>query len=395
MLTQSPPQSSPVNFIVYGIAGALLITSAIAGYNAGMFAFTAETVFYVSGLAGLLLFLVMSAGRGGKPSGSFIFTRILLGILAMGVSLYYSWQFISAGASGIVLAVAAVFVLVTEGAKILYTSDVAFYAATGQGEKAAYTGIMVLVLFGLSIAATVYNLTSSSSVEREKQLQKEQGYQRLVANSDSLAAALATHKQALADCPHDYYTNCKKPALKRIAATQAKLDIANDKLAAYKPSTGGAAFWSNISEFTNSTPANTELMFHFMRGSLLELLGLLLIAQATAASRIQKLSNSYHEQNITPPKQQLSNGLAAANTAAAIPVPTAVPTATDTAADRLGLERVAPELSGKGGKGRVGKLDSCIDCGQDFIVKIHHAKRCPICAEKAQDSYRLSQAKVA
>ena len=378
-----------VNYIVYTVASFLLLTSATAGYSAGMFAFTAETVFYVSGLAALLLFLVMSAGRGGKPSGSFIFTRILLGILAMGVSLYYSWQFISAGASGIVLAVAAVFVLVTEGAKILYTSDVAFYAATGQGEKAAYTGIMVLVLFGLSIAATVYNLTSSSSVEREKQLQKEQGYQRLVNNSDSLAAALATHKQALADCPSNYYTNCKKPALKRIADTQAKLDAANAKLSDYKPTTGGAAFWSNISEFTNSTPANTELMFHFMRGFLLELLGLLLIAQATAASRIQRLNNGY-EEDITPPQPQLSDTLATANLAADMPAAAiAVPTATDS----LGLERVPIELSGKGGKGRVGKLDSCVDCGADFIVKIHHAKRCPDCAEIAQNSYKKAQVK--
>lgn len=372
-----------VNLIIYGVASGLMLTSAIAGYNAGMFAFTAETVFYVSGLAGLLLFLVISSSRGGTPSGSFIFTRILLGIFAMGVSLYYSWQFISAGASGIVLAVAAIFVLVTEGAKILYTSDVAYYAATGQGEKAAYTGMMVLVLFGLSIAATVYNLTSSSSIEREKQLQKEQGYQRLVANSDSLEATLAAHKQALADCPINYYTNCKKPALKRIAETQNKLDIANGKLSEYKPSTGGAAFWSNISEFTGSTPAQTELMFHFMRGFLLELLGLLLIAQATAASRIQSLNNSYHEQNITP-----SDSLAAANLAADMPAATAVPTA----ADSLGLERVAPELSGIGGKGRVGKLDSCIDCGQDFIVKIHHAKRCPSCADVAQLSYKKAQA---
>lgn len=53
-----------------------------------------------------------------------------------------------------------------------------------------------------------------------------------------------------------------------------------------------------------------------------------------------------------------------------------------------GLERVPPELSRRAGAGRVGKLDTCRDCGEDYQVKMHNATRCPPCTEKAQATYK-------
>ena len=50
-------------------------------------------------------------------------------------------------------------------------------------------------------------------------------------------------------------------------------------------------------------------------------------------------------------------------------------------------ERVPSELSGKTGKGRTGKIDSCIDCGDDYLVKIHNAVRCEKCSKENQKSY--------
>jgi hypothetical protein len=52
-----------------------------------------------------------------------------------------------------------------------------------------------------------------------------------------------------------------------------------------------------------------------------------------------------------------------------------------------GYERVPSELSGKNGKGRTGKIDSCIDCGDDYLVKIHNATRCEKCSKDNQQSY--------
>ena len=54
-------------------------------------------------------------------------------------------------------------------------------------------------------------------------------------------------------------------------------------------------------------------------------------------------------------------------------------------------DRVPSELSGRMGKGRTGKIDSCIDCGSDYLIKIHNATRCPECSKQNQASYVKSQ----
>jgi len=50
-------------------------------------------------------------------------------------------------------------------------------------------------------------------------------------------------------------------------------------------------------------------------------------------------------------------------------------------------ERVSSENSGKAGKGRVGKIDSCVECNDDYIVKSYHQIRCPTCSTKTRAQY--------
>lgn len=50
-------------------------------------------------------------------------------------------------------------------------------------------------------------------------------------------------------------------------------------------------------------------------------------------------------------------------------------------------ERVSNETSGKAGKERIGKIDSCIECDDDYIVKSHHQIRCPECSTKAREQF--------
>lgn len=57
-------------------------------------------------------------------------------------------------------------------------------------------------------------------------------------------------------------------------------------------------------------------------------------------------------------------------------------------------KRVPPELSQQAGRGRVGKVDSCRDCGTDFPVETYNATRCKACSEKAQASFRAHQARL-
>jgi hypothetical protein len=50
--------------------------------------------------------------------------------------------------------------------------------------------------------------------------------------------------------------------------------------------------------------------------------------------------------------------------------------------------RVPQELSQVGGRGRVGKIDACIDCASDFEVLVHNALRCPECTAVRQQKGR-------
>jgi len=56
-----------------------------------------------------------------------------------------------------------------------------------------------------------------------------------------------------------------------------------------------------------------------------------------------------------------------------------------------GYERVPSQLSKKAGKGRTGKIDTCKDCSDDFIVRTYNACRCKKCADTAQNSYSTSR----
>ena len=52
------------------------------------------------------------------------------------------------------------------------------------------------------------------------------------------------------------------------------------------------------------------------------------------------------------------------------------------------MERVASELSQIAGRNRTGKVDSCKDCGNNFIVRTYNGTRCKPCAEKAETCYK-------
>jgi len=56
-------------------------------------------------------------------------------------------------------------------------------------------------------------------------------------------------------------------------------------------------------------------------------------------------------------------------------------------------ERVPAHLSQTAGKGRVGKVDVCKDCGVDYVVPAYNATRCTSCASEARASYRKAKAR--
>lgn len=284
---QSKP-SIPLNAIAYGIACLFLLASFIAGINSGLFAsINWETAFYVFGTLGLLILLAL-AGNGKTVSINFVITRLILGIFALGVSLYYSWLFISAGAAGTALTIAAVFVLVTESAKILFLNDAMYYGAIGQQEKSLWLMVTVLVLFALSITATAHFLITTASVGHAEARQNENRYQILHQRLDGFTADIAAAQADKAQCPKNYITHCIKPAQARIDQLRLQQQAVQQQIANYKPSTGGIVFWQRMGEMMGISSAQAETAFSFLRGILLEILGLVLVAQASTGARLKQ-----------------------------------------------------------------------------------------------------------
>ena len=214
---------------------------------------------------------------------TFIKTRLIMGLAALMVSLFYSWKFIAGDASGSALAVAVVFVLVTEISKVLFMSDALFYGAVGQTEKAAWTWAIVCTLFVLSISATAYNIIIGSSQTLHTERLSDEQYQAILQRREDNNTALADAKADRAACPANYLTKCINPAQKRIDAHTAKQAAIAAELQAFVPVSGSNAFWGPLGG------TGAMLTFAFIRGVLLEIIGIILLGQALAQIRVSPI----------------------------------------------------------------------------------------------------------
>lgn len=223
-----------------------------------------------------------------KSEENKMYTRLTLGLIALSVSYYFSWRFISAGAiSAADVSVALAFVIVTETAKILFMGDVVYLARTGQHEKASWTGLLVAVLFLLSVSATAYNLISAGAVASIEASQNDKRHQNAQAALDSIRADIATTAAALKACPQKHSSNCIQPNSARLSTLRQNELQAISRLDSLQPAaTEAGAFWQKLGAFMGADASNLEMVWAFLRGFLLEILGLVLVAQGMAGFRL-------------------------------------------------------------------------------------------------------------
>ena len=228
----------------------------------------------------------MGVSMSGAIVSRFPAVRLVLGVCAFGVSLYYSWLFIAAGAAGAALITAAVFVVVTEVSKVVFVTDVEYYLAVGQEEKAAGAALLVLVLFLLSISATAFHIITNASGAESAALQSSAKYKNLQTAIDDAEQAIQSARVALAACPSGHSSKCVQPRMADINRLTGDKAALLQQQSAIQPSAGG--FWDKLAEITGYTAAGLQTSFAFLRGILLEVLGLLLIAQGAAARRVHQ-----------------------------------------------------------------------------------------------------------
>lgn len=280
--------------------------------------------------------------------------RLVLGVAAFGVSLYYSWLFIAAGATGAALITAAVFVVVTEFSKVVFVTDVEYYLAAGMDDKAAGAAVLVVVLFLLSISATAYHIITNASGAEAAALQSSAKYKNLQTAIEDADQAIQSARAALAACPKGHSSNCIQPRtadINRLTADKAAL---LQQQSAIQPSAGG--FWDKLAEITGYTAAGLQTSFAFLRGILLEVLGLLLIAQGAATRRVHQGG-----QSVAAVLERLAVALEQLPAAPALPAPLTVTPA-------------------QGSK-------TCQQCGAGFEANTTWQKYCPDCRKERAVNY--------
>jgi hypothetical protein len=220
--------------------------------------------------------------------------RLVLGILAIVLSLVFAIQFVSQGATGAAVISAIIFCIITEFAKVAFCGDFGYYFETGQGSKALFSGVIVAILFALSISSAVFVLTISPAKN-----------ETLVTQSDSKVNALQSQiaaKQSLLNaCNPQYVSKCIKPLNDQVNALQSNLNALLKDSDSLIEAKANAQFWAKAAGYLGTDANSLQIDFAIARAVILDLLGLVLISQYTATKRINSDLMRYQQQ---PPQVQ-------------------------------------------------------------------------------------------
>lgn len=205
--------------------------------------------------------------------------RLVLGIMAIVLSLVFAIQFVSQGATGAAVISAIIFCLVTEFAKVAFCGDFGYYFETNQGSKALFSGVIVAILFALSISSAVFVLTISPAKN-----------ETLVTQSDSkvstLQSQIAAKQSLLSACNPSYISKCIKPLNDQVNALQSDLNATLKDSDSLIDAKANAQFWAKAAGYLGTDANSLQIDFAITRAVILDLLGLILISQYTATKRI-------------------------------------------------------------------------------------------------------------
>ena len=106
-------------------------------------------------------------------------------------------------------------------------------------------------------------------------------------------------KQAqLSSCNANYLTKCVNPRTAELQKLQTDYTAALVSESELAEIQANKAFWEKIGKFIGKNADDTQMYYAILRGVVLEVIGLALIAQATANKRIQ---SHYNAPVILPP----------------------------------------------------------------------------------------------
>lgn len=226
--------------------------------------------------------------------------RLVLGIMAIILSLVFAIQFVSQGATGAAVISAIIFCLITEFAKVAFCGDFGYYFETGQGSKALFAGVIVAILFALSISSAVFVLTISPAKNETLVTQSD-------SKIDTLQNQLAAKQSLLNACNPSYISKCIKPLNDQVNTLQSELNAILKQSDSLIDARANQQFWNKAAGYLGTDANSLQIDFAIARAVILDLLGLILISQYTATKRINsdlQSRNYFHVQHPAPAQQQ-------------------------------------------------------------------------------------------
>lgn len=210
-----------------------------------------------------------------------IITRLSLGIIAMAVSFYFSWVFIVGAADNIPdFLIAAAFVVVSEGSKILFFADGMYHLKhTTNKEWGVFALGVSSVLIVYSILATAYHFTVANEPFRQAEMMLSKAHTTL----DDTRNSIQSTNYYLAQCNAKVYdTHCNDENTSQLNALKIRETTTLAEIKQLEKKVGAVTFWNG---FGND---KVQTMFNYSRGVLLELLGLILLSSGLMQVRVSK-----------------------------------------------------------------------------------------------------------
>jgi hypothetical protein len=203
--------------------------------------------------------VIQNNGINNQPSPIGFF----LGIAGMLVSLYYSIMFIVGSSTGVEIVVGVIFALMLDYGKIALSTEIFTALYLNRLLSAVIYAIIVVILYGLSILAATFMLTSHNNGTESNQADRK---------IETIQTAINAKRAELSNCPQGALTKCVNPRTKELSELQAQLNESQNLSGDVLEQKKTLETWEKLASATGATVGSLQLKLAMSRAILLEII---------------------------------------------------------------------------------------------------------------------------
>ncbi len=220
-----------------------------------------------------------------------------LGIAGMLVSLYYSIMFISGTAAGVEIVIGVIFALTLDYGKVALASEAILALSQFRLLSAVMYSLIVICLYGLSMLAATFMLTTHSSNALVEQTEHK---------ITTISQQITAKRAEIAACNPMALTKCVNPRTAELTALQTELANAQNVSAEVLEAKNTAATWEKMATALGATVDELQVKLAFTRAILLEIIAPILVSIFLTAYRKRLAQNQLdtpQERFVFPPSE--------------------------------------------------------------------------------------------